>query len=135
MAVDSGPAASNAWRNGDAMSGKSIIIAVALAGWFVASLIAFVIVALFGFLGVGLIGVLIAFVATQFELESGGIAGGAYGASMIHHQLEADRQMSQEQRAARRNEQSFSVQSTRFFRHFGIALAIIGFGGFAYTYL
>jgi hypothetical protein len=117
------------------MSGKSIIIAVALAGWFVASLIAFVIVALFGFLGVGLIGVLMAFVAAQFELESGGIAGGAYGASMIHHQLEADRQMSQEQRAARRNEQSFSVQSTRFFRHFGIALALIGFGGFAYTYL
>jgi hypothetical protein len=38
---------------------------------------------------------LIAFI----ELESGGIAGGAYGASMIHHQLEPDRQMSQEQRA------------------------------------
>jgi hypothetical protein len=117
------------------MSGKSIVIAVALSGWFLASLIAFVIVALFDFLGVGLIGVLIAFVATQFELESGGIAGGAYGASMIHHQLEADRQMSQEQRAARRNERSLSVQSTRFFRHFGIALALIGFGGFAYTYL
>jgi hypothetical protein len=117
------------------MSGKSIVIAVAPAGCFVASLIAFVIVALFDFLGVGLIGVLIAFVATQFELESGGIAGGAYGASMIHHQLEADRQMPQEQRAARRNEQAFSVQSTRFFRHIGIALALIGFGGFAYIYL
>jgi hypothetical protein len=117
------------------MSGKSIVIAVALAGWFIASLIAFVIVALFDFMGVGLIGVLIAFVATQFELESGGIAGGAYGASMIHHQLEADRQMSPEQRAAKRTEQSISVQSTRFFRHFGIALALIGFGGFAYTYL
>jgi hypothetical protein len=59
----------------------------------------------------------------------------AYGASMIHHQMEADRQMSPEQRAAKRTEQSISVQSTRFFRHFGIALALIGFGGFAYTYL
>jgi hypothetical protein len=117
------------------MSGKSIVIAVALAGWSIAALIAFVIVALFDFLGVGLIGVLIAFVATQFELESGGIAGGAYGASMIHHQMEADRQMSSEQRAAKRTERSLSVQSTRFFRHFGVALAVIGFGGFAYTYL
>ena len=117
------------------MSGRSIVIAVAIAGWFVASLVAFVIVALFDFLGVGLIGVLIAFVATQFELESGGIAGGGYGASMIRHQMEADRKLSPEQRAARRHEQAFASQSTRFFRHFGIALAVIGFGGFAYRYL
>lgn len=117
------------------MPGKSIVIAVACAGWFVAALIAFVIVALFDFLAVGLIGILIAFVATQFELESGGIAGGAYGASMIRHQLEADRKMSPEQHAAKRDEQSATVQTTRFFRHFGIALAVMGFGGFAYRYL
>lgn len=117
------------------MSGRSIVIAIALAGWFAASLIAFVIVALFGFLGVGLIGVLIGFVASQAELESGDVAGGAYGASMIQHQREADRQMSPEQRAARRDEQSLAVQSARFFKHFGVALALIGFGGFAYVYL
>lgn len=65
------------------MQGRAIVVAIAFAGWFVAALVAFVIVALFDFLGVGLVGVLIAFVATQFELESGGIAGAAYGASMI----------------------------------------------------
>ena len=54
---------------------------------------------------------------------------------MIHHQLEADRKMSPEQRAAKRNEQSLAAQTTRFFRHFGIALAAIGFIGFAYRYL
>ncbi len=54
---------------------------------------------------------------------------------MIHHQLEADRKMSPEQRAAKRNEQSLGAQTTRFFRHFGIALAAIGFIGFAYRYL
>ena len=113
------------------MSGKSIVIAVALAGWFVASLIAFVIVALFDFLGVGLIGVLIAFVATQSELHSGG--SGSY-AAMIRHQM-IDREMSPEQRAAERADQSLISQSARFFRHFGIALSAIGFGGFAYTYL
>lgn len=117
------------------ISGRTIVTAVAIAGWFLASLAAFVIVTLVDFLGVGLIGVLIAFVATQFELDSGGIAGGAYGSSMIHHQMEADRKMSPEQRAAQRHELAFSAQSTRFFRHFGIALAVIGFGGFAYRYL
>lgn len=117
------------------MSGRTIVLAVGIAGWFVASLFAFVIVSLVDFLGVGLIGVLIAFVATQFELESGGIAGGAYGAGMIQHQMEADRKMSPEQRVAKRHEQVFAAQSTRFFRHFGIALAVIGFGGFAYRYL
>jgi len=117
------------------MQGRTILVAVAFAGWFVAALVAFVVVALFDFLGVGLIGVLIAFVATQFELESGGIAGGAYGASMIQHQLEANRKMSPEQRAAQRNEQSLTAQTARFFRHFGVALAVIGFGGFAYRYL
>ena len=116
------------------MSGKSIVIAVALAGWFVASLIAFVVVALFDFLGVGFIGVLIAFVATQSELHSGGNTGGSYGAAMIRHQL-VDREMSPERRAAEPAEQSLIAQSARFFRHFGIALAVIGFGGFAYTYL
>ncbi|MDI1283197.1 MAG: hypothetical protein PSV46_02270 [Reyranella sp.] len=118
------------------MSGKSIVIAIALAGWFVAALVAFVIVALFDFLGIGLIGLLIAFVASQLEMDGGGIAGGGtYGASMIHHQLEVNRKMSPEQRAASRNEQSLAALSTRFFRYFGISLAVIGFGGFAYRYL
>jgi len=115
------------------MSGKSIVIVVALAGWFVASLIAFVVVALFGFLGVGVIGVLIAFVATQSELHSGGNTGGTHGAAMIRRQME-DRQ-SPERRAAERADLTLITQSARFFTHFGIGLALIGFGGFAYTYL
>ena len=116
------------------MSGKTIVIAVAMAGWFFASLIAFVIVALFDFLGVAFIGVLTAFVATQGELHSGTSTGGTYGASMIRHQT-GEHQSSPERRAAERAEQSLIGQSARFFRHFGIALAIIGFGGFAYRYL
>ena len=116
------------------MSGKSIIIAVALAGWFVASLIAFVIVTLFDFLGIGFIGVLIAFVATQGELHAGSNTGGTYGAAVIRQQT-GERQSSPERRAAERAEHSLIAQSARFFRHFGIALAVIGFGGFAYRYL
>ena len=119
---------------GDPMSGKTILVAVALAGWFVAALVAFVIGALFDFLGIGLIGVLIAFVATQSELHSDGSTSGTYGAAMIRARM-ADRESSPERRAAERADRSLIAQSARFFRHFGMALALIGFAGFAYSYL
>ena len=54
---------------------------------------------------------------------------------MLGKQQEAERQMSPVQRAAGRNERSLAMQSARFFRHFGLAPALIGFGGFAYRYL
>jgi hypothetical protein len=117
------------------MTGRFIVTAVAIFGWLAASLVAFVVVALVDFLGIGLIGVLIAFASAQVELDSDTGAGGAYGAGMIAKQAEAERQMSPEQRVASRNERSVAIQSARFFRHFGLALAIIGFGGFAYRYL
>jgi hypothetical protein len=54
---------------------------------------------------------------------------------MIAKQAESDRQMSREQRSASRHDRSLVIQSARFFRHFGLGLALIGFGGFAYRYL
>lgn len=117
------------------MHSKVLMMAAAGVGWLAASLVAFVIVALVDFLGVGLIGVFIAFVSAQIELDSEKGAGGAYGASMIAKQVEAERQMSPEQRAASRHDRSLVIHSARFFRHFGLALTLIGFGGFAYRYL
>jgi hypothetical protein len=56
------------------------------SGWFVASLVSFVVVALFDFVGGGVNGVPLAFVATQSELHSRGKTGGSsYGAVMIRH--------------------------------------------------
>jgi hypothetical protein len=117
------------------MHSKVLMIAAAGVGWLAASLVAFVIVALVDFLGIGLIGVFIAFASSQVELESGNNAGGAYGVSMIAKRTESERQMSPEQRAASRHDRSLVVSSARFFRHFGLGLALIGFGGFAYRYL
>lgn len=114
---------------------KTLVLAAALLGWLVASLIAFVVVALVGFLGIALAGLFIAFVSTQVELESGGIAGGAYGTDMIRQQTQAERAMSGEQRVNKRHEESLAVQSARFFKHLGLGLALIGLGGFAYNYL
>jgi hypothetical protein len=114
---------------------KVLMMAAAGAGWLAAALVAFVIVALVDFLGIGLIGVFIAFASSQVELESGNNAGGAYAADMLKRQTESERQMSPEQRAASRHDRSLIVNSARFFRHFGLGLALIGFGGFAYRYL
>jgi hypothetical protein len=117
------------------MHSKVLMMAAAGVGWLAASLVAFVIVALVDFLGIGLIGVFIAFASSQVELESGNNAGGAYAADMLQKQTESERQMSPEQRASSRHEQSLVIHSARFFRHFGLGLALIGFGGFAYRYL
>jgi hypothetical protein len=54
---------------------------------------------------------------------------------MIQKQVEAERQMSREQRAASRDEQSLAVQAARFFQHFGLCLGAMGFGRFGYNYL
>jgi hypothetical protein len=112
------------------MSGKSIAVTVAIIGWLLASLIAFVIVAL-----VGVIGLLIAFISTQFELDSDGAVAGGINSDLLTRQIRAQREMSPEQRAARRTERSLLAQSVNFFRYFGIGLALIGFGGFAYYQL
>jgi hypothetical protein len=117
------------------MTGKSFVIAVSLIGLLVASLAAFVTVALVGFFGIGLIGLLIVFICTQVELEADGVAGGGLTPGMFAQQLKARREMSQEQRALDHEAQSLAANSLRFFKHFGMGLAVIGFGGFAYYQL
>lgn len=117
------------------MSGKFIAVAVAVIGWLVASLVAFAIVALVGFFGIGLIGLVIMFVATQVELDSDGVVSGGINSDLLVRQVEARQAMSPEQRAARRDEQSLLVQSVNFFKYFGSGLVLIGFGGFAYYQL
>ena len=87
--------------------GKTILLAVAAVGWLLASLLAFAIVALFGFFGVGLIGIFIWFTCTQSEL---------------HAERGANRPLAQ----------SLATQSTRIFKYVGIGLTVIGFGGFLY---
>jgi hypothetical protein len=90
------------------MSGKFIVNAIAVVGWLIASLIAYAIVVLVGFFGVGLIGLLIVFAATQFELNPDGPAPSGVSLGFLR------------------------IQPARFFKYFGSALALIGFGGFAY---
>ncbi|MBS0541460.1 MAG: hypothetical protein JSR47_22030 [Proteobacteria bacterium] len=112
------------------MQGKPIVVAVAALGWIVASLIAFALVTSFTFFGVGVIGLLLWFVCVRMELEKDAAIGTGWTPSLIQTQYEARQKMSDEQRAAAREEQTLALQSMRFFRHLGMALTLIGAVGF-----
>jgi hypothetical protein len=113
------------------MHGRTIALAVAACGWLVASLIAFVLVASFGFFAIGLIGLLLWFICVRIELEQDAVSSG-WTPHLIVSQHQARERMSDDERASRRHEQSLALQSVRFFRHLGIALTLIGAAGFLY---
>lgn len=112
------------------MSGRTILIAVAAAGWLLASLLVVVLVAWVGFFAVGLVGLLFWFVCTRIELEKDGAVGSSFSTDLFARQIKAQDEMSRAERAGLRHEQTLALQSIRFFKHFGIGLAVIGFGGF-----
>jgi hypothetical protein len=111
------------------VSGRFIALVVAAIGWLLAALIAFAVVSLFGFFGVGFFGLLILFVCTQVELESDA------GARLFAPQGQARQNMPRTERASQRHQQSPPGKATRFFRNVGIGLTMIGFGGFLYFQL
>jgi hypothetical protein len=61
------------------------------------------------------------------ELEQDGPTPG-----VIASQYEARQKMSDERRAAYRDEQTLAMHSMRFFKNLGIALTLIGAAGFFY---
>lgn len=111
------------------MSARFVAIVLAAIGWLVAFLFGFGIVSLFGFFGVGFFGLLLLFICTQVELESDGSAG------LFAAQARARQSMSGSERASQRFEKSLGITTTRFFRIVGIALTVVGFGGFLYFQL
>src|ERR1700759_3878864 len=117
------------------MHGRTIALAVATLGWLIASLVAFVLVARFGFFAVGLIGLLLWFVCVRMELEKDAAIGTSRTPELIAYQHQARERMSPEQRAAWREAQSVAMQSMRFFRHLGMGRTAIGAAGFAWFQL
>ena len=112
------------------MSGKSILIAIALSGWLLASIVAFLVVAYTSFFGIGLIGLVLWFIATQFELDGDRPVATSFSASLLAAQVRARNEMSREQRAAQQHDDSLRAKSVRFFKHLGMGLTLIGVGGF-----
>lgn len=110
---------------------KSILMAFALSAWLIASVIAFMVVAYTTFFGIGVIGLMIWFVSTRVEMEGeGGVAGSGLSPGFLAQQVQAREGMSRAERAAFHGRRLLESQSTRFFTYLGIALTVIGFGGF-----
>jgi hypothetical protein len=117
------------------MHGRTIVLAVAALGWLIASLVAFVLVASFGFFAIGLIGLLLWFICVRIELEKDAAVGSGWTPHLIGSQHEARERMSGDERANWRHEQSVGLQSTRFFKHLGMGLTAIGAAGFGWFQL
>jgi len=98
---------------------------VAAIGWLIAAVFAFAFVSLFGFFGLGFYGLLVLFMCIQVELGSGGSAG----------RFVAPAQATQNISGAKRAFQLVGLGTTRFFKIVGVALTVIGFGGFLYFQL
>ena len=57
------------------MSGRSILIAIALSGWLIVSIVVVMTVAYAGFIGIGVVGLLMWFICTIVDLELDGAVG------------------------------------------------------------
>jgi hypothetical protein len=109
---------------------KSVLMAIALAGWLVAGVIAFMVVAYTSFFGVAAVGLVLWFICTRFELEEDGVVGNISTTSLLASQLRAKNELPREQRAAQRHAHSLAMQTAHFFRNLGLALTLIGVAGF-----
>ena len=87
------------------MSGRFIVHAIAVVGWLFAAAFAYAFLTLFGYFGVGFYGLLVLFICMQVELEPDGAS---------HHRR---------------------PRGIGFFKILGVALTVIGFGGFLYFQL
>ncbi|MDB5489864.1 MAG: hypothetical protein JWQ58_3579 [Reyranella sp.] len=110
------------------MPARSILMAIALSAWLVISIMVFVTVAYVGFIGVGVVGLLMWFICTLVELD--GPVGASDTPAFFARQLEVKAGQRPEEHAATMADRLLALQSTRFYRYLGAALTVIGIGGF-----
>ncbi len=109
---------------------KSIVMAFVLSGWLIAAVVVFMIVAYASFFGVAVLGVLVWFVSARVDQERDGAVGAAVTPGFLARQFRARADMSPAERLAFRDEQSLEARATRLFRYLGIAMILVGLGGF-----
>lgn len=112
------------------MSGRSILIAIALSGWLIVSIVVGMTVAYAGFIGIGVVGLLMWFICTIVDLELDGAVGSGMSPNFLAHQVKAKLEVSRAERAACFGEKLLEAQSVRLFKYLGAALAVIGMAGF-----
>ena len=112
------------------MSGRSILIAIGLSGWLIVSIVVVMTVAYAGFLGIGVVGLLMWFICTIVDLELDGPVGSGMSPGFLAHQVKAKVEVSRAEQAARFGEKLLEARSVRLFKWLGAALALIGMAGF-----
>ena len=87
---------------------------------------------LVGFIGIGVLGLLIGVIAVQVDLEKGGAVGAGSAASLFAQQVSAQQNMSRSERAARHAEIQSMRRPLMIAKIVSAALIIVGIGGFFY---
>jgi hypothetical protein len=113
------------------MSGRTILMTIALSIWLGVSVVAFMVVAYAGFFGVAVFGLLLWFICMLVDLEMDGVVGSGLSPGFLAQQLNAKTEKSPIERAARLSELVLSSQSVRFYKRLGAGLTLIGLAGFA----
>ena len=109
-----------------------MLIALALSAWLLASAVTFIFVAFTSFFGIGVIGLIICYITFRIEMDE---VPNAVATSDLGARLRARQDLPLEQQRSVGHEKSLAMQSVRFFRLFGIGLAVIGLCGGLYTQL
>jgi hypothetical protein len=87
---------------------------------------------LVGFLGVGVLGLLIGFIAVRMDLEKDGAIGSAFSSNLYVQQMTARQGMDRSERAARHAERASLVRALMIAKIIGAVLIILGFGATFY---
>ena len=112
------------------MPAKSFVMAFVLSGWLIALVMAGLIVAYTSFFGIAVLGVVILCFSVIVDQDRDGAVGTGITPDFLAQQIKARATMSRAQRRAFWAEQALEAESTRLFRYCGMAMIIVGFGGF-----
>jgi hypothetical protein len=94
--------------------------------------LAFLAYRIVGFLGIGILGVLICFIAVRIDLEKEGAVGSELAASLHAQQVRSRHNAGHAERAAHRAEMRSLRRPLLIAKIIGATLVAVGFGGFFY---
>ena len=112
------------------MPAKSIVMAFVLSGWLIVLIVAGLIVAYTGFFGLAVLGLVVLCLSVIVDQERDGAVGTGVTPGFLAQQFRAKAEMSPMQRQALHHEHVQEARLTLRFRHLGMAMVLIGLGGF-----
>lgn len=112
------------------MPAKSIVMAFVLSGWLIAAVLAALIVAYTSFFGIAVIGVFILAVSVTLDRERDGAVGAGITPGFLAQQHRTRQELSDAHRQSLRDQHAREARSTRYVRYLGVAMMLIGLGGF-----